>query len=247
MKTFAHFLLTRFNVKLSYIPAERWPDTAWLEDRFRLFDQYCFPSVCAQSCMNFKWLVFFDSAVVANWEFQRRIKTYAEFRRFVPIYVNGFFTQSEVQKAVVRLSNSCKHLITSRLDNDDAIAKGYIEKIQEEFRCQSFEFLNFTTGYLLHQNRIFSVSQTSNPFITLIEKSRPFQTVFCGNHQHLSRFGPIKQIRGVPGWLQVIHGRNLRNKPRGTHCSSTGMAGGLADLLARSPIEVSTHGSNSPP
>lgn len=59
-----HFIATRFNLKI-----EEW-NTAkdgsvvltekWLEERFNLFEKYCFPSVANQSIKNFYWLIFFD-------------------------------------------------------------------------------------------------------------------------------------------------------------------------------------------
>lgn len=57
-----HFIATRFNLKI-----EEW-NTAkdgsvvltekWLEERFNLFEKYCFPSVANQSIKNFYWLIF---------------------------------------------------------------------------------------------------------------------------------------------------------------------------------------------
>ncbi|WP_051227980.1 glycosyltransferase [Gillisia sp. JM1] len=58
---FQHYILTRFNLR-----AEDWTTTKnnekvlteeWLEERFDLFENYCFSSVRNQTNQNFKWLV----------------------------------------------------------------------------------------------------------------------------------------------------------------------------------------------
>jgi hypothetical protein len=168
----------------------------------------------AQSCRNFKWLVFFDSALPE--EFCRRVESFQESPFFCPAYVDGLFRQATVQSALLRLAPRTSHLITSRLDCDDAIATRYIETVQDHFCAQDFEFVNFANGYILSGTKAYSFRYASNPFISLIERTQDFQSVFCGDHTLLSRRGPIRQIEEIPGWLQVVHHRNLRNKVRGT-------------------------------
>jgi len=204
MKDFTHFLLTRFNVLL---PGHEKRDREWLEHRFDIFERFCRPSVERQSCRNFHWLVFFDSELPE--EYRRRVKG------FVPIYVQGLFTQSVVQMALAGLVGDVAHLITSRLDCDDAIATRYIEAVQDQFRDQDFEFVNFTDGFVLNGEAAYSLSYPSNPFISLIERTEGFQSVYCGNHFLLANRGPIRQIARTPGWLQVVHDRNIRNRVRG--------------------------------
>ena len=60
---FKHFLITRFNlIKADWNTNKK--DKAvlteeWHENRFKLFLNYCYPSVAAQQNKNFTWLVFF--------------------------------------------------------------------------------------------------------------------------------------------------------------------------------------------
>jgi hypothetical protein len=210
VQIFSHFLLTRFNVLL---PGYTERDRAWLEHRFDLFARFCFPSVETQSCRNFRWLVFFDEAL--PYDFRIRVEDFQRSTLFHPIYVGGLFGQSTVQDAVLQFGLNSEHLITSRLDCDDAIATRYIETVQAGFCGQDFEFVNFKNGYVLSGANAYSLRYTSNPFISLIERTQGFQSVFCGNHTLLSKRGPIRQIEETPGWLQVVHDRNLRNHVRG--------------------------------
>ncbi len=64
---FQHFLITRFNLR-----KETWTTNKqnvavlteeWHENRFKLFKDYCFTSVAAQTNKNFVWLVFFSNGL----------------------------------------------------------------------------------------------------------------------------------------------------------------------------------------
>jgi hypothetical protein len=75
MSTFNHFILTRFNVKVSFAEPGAGLEPAWLLHRFELFDHFCYPSVRGQSNLNFKWLVLFDSNTPDS--FKEKIAAYA--------------------------------------------------------------------------------------------------------------------------------------------------------------------------
>jgi hypothetical protein len=121
-----------------------------------------------------------------------------------------------VRAAVAELARGYTHLITSRLDNDDAICRTFVESVQARFHRQGFEFLNFTNGYVWSGGRVWSARHVSNPFISLVEDAADYSTVYCGNHMELDQQGPVVQISEPAGWLQVVHGRNLANRVWGT-------------------------------
>jgi hypothetical protein len=214
MDTFRHVILTRFNVK---IEQSRPPGSDWLEHRFSLFERFCLPSVKAQTCGNFVWIIFCDPDIPLS--FRERIRAYAQWATLRPIYFRNVFEQGMARAAVASLTSGCSHLITSRLDNDDAVSRTFVESIQQNFRSQSFEFLNFTNGYILDtsgEGRLWSGRHASNAFISLVERTTNYSTVYCGNHMELDRQGPIEQIARPAAWLQVVHGRNLSNEVWGT-------------------------------
>jgi hypothetical protein len=109
-------------------------------------------------------------------------------------------------------------LITTRLDNDDAIIRNFIELIQLQFKGQSCEFINFTQGYCLHNRKLYKMEDSSNPFISLIEclDGSPPKSVLCVAHNKLTTIGNIHQVTNEPAWLQVIHRGNVSNIVRGT-------------------------------
>lgn len=218
MKSFNHFILTRFNVRVDYSNSRTGLDPEWLNHRFKLFEQFCYPSICEQSNQNFKWLVFFDSQTPDI--FKSKVKEYSEWKNFIPVYVEHH--TSQVNRAIVlsNLTNESEYLITTRIDNDDAICKNFVQMIQENFNEQEFEFTNFTYGYVWHKSRLYSFKYLKNPFISLTERINEltvdgFKTVFCGDHTQLSSMGLITQIKTKPAWLQVIHEKNVSNRIRG--------------------------------
>src|SRR5262249_15279397 len=102
------------------------------------------------------------------------------------------------------------------LDNDDAIHQSFIEDVQNAFRGQKFEWINFPWGYVLDEKRgLFRAHQSSNAFISLIESldsGAVPKTVHCVIHTRAATRGPVKQaVLDAPRWLQVVHMKNIFN------------------------------------
>ncbi|HEV3200125.1 MAG TPA: glycosyltransferase [Bryobacteraceae bacterium] len=213
MQLFRHLILTRFNVRL---PEHRQRGADWLQHRCELFERFCLPSVIGQTCKNFDWVVFLDAATPMA--FQERIRRYRDQGEFRRIYLNCEFTQRAVLDGIRHLTDGYEYLITTRLDNDDAICRNFVEVVQGRFASQRFEFLNFTNGYVWHADRVYRTRHLSNAFISLVERNGTYSTVFNGDHRYLSSLGPIRQIAEPAGWLQVVHDRNLGNAAHGTPC-----------------------------
>jgi hypothetical protein len=219
MQPFTHIVLTRFNVRVNYSASRTGIDPDWLAHRFQLFEQFCYPSMRSQVNQNFKWLVFFDSETPIA--FKQKIAGYAEWHHFIPVYVDGEFTSALNRTTVLaHLPQDTEFLITTRLDNDDAVSRDFIEVIQANFWHQSLEFINLTNGYVWSDGRLYSFQYLKNPFMSLIERIQQrsldgFKTVLCGEHTQLAAIGAIKQVKTVPTWLQVVHGKNVSNRIRG--------------------------------
>lgn len=219
MKSFNHFILTRFNVKVAYSKSGIGLDPEWLNHRFKLFEKFCYPSVRAQLNQDFKWIVYFDGQTPQV--FKDKIKQYSKWQNFIPVYVDNEFT-NQVNKSILlnNLPAGVEYLITTRLDNDDAISKDFIQIIQNNFHEQNSEFINLAYGYVWKDSKLYSFKYPNNPFISLIERINKFtvdefKTVLCKEHTQLSSIGQIKQIKTQPAWLQVVHERNVSNRIRG--------------------------------
>uniref|UniRef100_B8HV78 Uncharacterized protein n=1 Tax=Cyanothece sp. (strain PCC 7425 / ATCC 29141) TaxID=395961 RepID=B8HV78_CYAP4 len=217
MTDFCHLILTKFNVR-SFPDLKPGCDPAWLERRFNLFDQYCFPSVYHQSNQSFKWLIFFD--IDTPTFFKNRIEAYAaKWNNFVPVYLSCSVPYGEFPDAVRKvvrpyIPEHCEYLITTWLDNDDAIHQDYVEMIQSNFNYQSSETINFIFGYQLCDGKLYLDFEVANHFISLVEKYNPesFNTCLCRPHKELYHVCTTAQkVLCKPAWIEVVHGSNYMN------------------------------------
>jgi Putative rhamnosyl transferase len=214
---FNHFFLTKFNVR-SFPDLRPGCDPDWLANRFSLFDRYCFPSVRYQSNQNFKWLVFFDADTPAD--FKQKIAEYkTKWDNFIPLYLDFPLPYGEFPDAardVVRqvVDPDCEYLITTWLDNDDAIHRDYVNMIQDNFSCQEAETLNFIFGYQLSGGKLYFDFEMANHFISSIEKYDPqsFNTCLCRPHKEIYQVcKSAVKIICKPAWIEVVHGSNYMN------------------------------------
>jgi hypothetical protein len=210
-RDFTHLLLTRFNTAVAFAPSPIRLDTQWLTSRLGLFEQYCLSSVRSQQNASFHWLVFFDAASPA-W-FKERIRSLAAV--FTPIYIEGRATDEVIAAKVAATGLvSTPYLITTRLDNDDAIGKNHLAQVQKAFCRQERQFVAFPFGLQSYRGHLYNMYWPSNPFLSLIEAVSPdnrFTTVFCVPHNLVHQAGAVRSIIQSPQWLQVVHGSNLLN------------------------------------
>ena len=219
MTTFEHIVLTRFNVRLDDGPSKG-TDPDWLEKRFKLFETFCYPSLLSQTNKKFKWIVLFDDLTPEH--FRERALSYAKWPIYNPEFVNFAFSEGVgcppgVMSIIERhVSSDCRFLITTRVDNDDAVAKNFIQKIQDCFRAQDVEGISFPIGLQLYQGRLYLDYSMGNHYISLIEKFRAgsFHTVFTRPHNELYQAVPVRQVFCRPTWLEVVHGGNIANHPK---------------------------------
>ena len=106
------------------------------------------------------------------------------------------------------------HLISTTLDNDDALSAEFIATAQAQFNTQFLTIINFPTGLRLSTTtkKLYHCSLPCNPFVTLIEElgEQPHTVARCLPHSTIpDRYPDILEIETEqPQWLQVVHGRN---------------------------------------
>ncbi|MGO8794720.1 MAG: glycosyltransferase [Candidatus Sulfotelmatobacter sp.] len=206
---FVHALLTRFNVRMG---ANELPSSDWLLHRLDLFKRFCLESVRAQTVQNFVWIVFVHSStpkVIVS-----RLNELSTIRTFEMIFVD-ILTPEARHTALAPFLDRRAALITSRLDNDDAIRNDFMKEVQDSFSTDIPYFINFPKGYVLDEiNGIYLSHKKSNAFISLVEFSASPTTTLGVNHARASCLAPVKEIGSEPMWIQVVHKHNLRNKVR---------------------------------
>jgi hypothetical protein len=135
------------------------------------------------------------------------------------IYIDGPATDEVIAQSVAATGLvSTPYLITTRLDNDDAIGKDHLRLVQGAFKQQDREFLLFPFGLQSYRGRLYNCYWKSNPFLSLVERTKgnsSFTTVMCVEHNRVRTAGKVHEIISTPQWLQVIHGANLLNTLRG--------------------------------
>lgn len=238
-----HFILTRFNIRLwqkdKY--GVQTLTEEWLKSRCDLFETYTLPSVAAQTCHDFKWLILFDDES-PSWLRDRVGEWCARLPQLVPIWVKregGYKMQDTFQRmgkslgvveysqllfcnAIAQHVKMDTRVITSYLDNDDALNKDFVAVLQQKAADVSHNtVLSFTPGlqYYTSMGIGMSMDYRNNHFISLVEDvevGKPFRTVFgFGGHYHILKENrtQVEILNTSPQmmWVEVIHDNNVDN------------------------------------
>lgn len=215
-----HFLITRFNLtNKTWSSGEKEPinlTTDWLNKRFQLFETYCLPSVTNQTNQNFVWLVLYDTNTPVD--FMEKINSYSlRFSNYKPVYIDGFngLTKGLIDEISKELSNDSNFIITTRLDNDDAIHKDFVATIQQSFQPKNGLLIDAVDGYQMTiKNELAEVREMRlrfNPFMSLVEDKNDFETILSKSHNEFRKGKQKVKHSGKRLWLQVIHDSNKIN------------------------------------
>ncbi|MBU4539355.1 MAG: putative rhamnosyl transferase [Weeksellaceae bacterium] len=222
METFKHIISTRFNV-----PTEIWKTTRtgkkplsdeWLEDRFEIFRQYCFPSFKNQSQKNFVWLVFFD--ILTPQKYREIISDIREeCEQFHPVFVHDFQEMSTRLLEIIPqyFDHKTEYVITTDIDNDDMIHRSFVAEVQKNFKPVHNLAIDLRLGFQLtktggNKGVANYYYQVANPFVSLVEKISDFRTVTKENHLHYRNYPNIVSEDTSPLFIQFIHENNLMNE-----------------------------------
>lgn len=220
-----HYILTRFNLRLWTKDKHRnnTRTKEWLKNRFELFEQFCLPSIINQTNQNFKWIVLFD--INTPNEYKDKIRKYEKIcMQFCPCFVEAnksrYFVHVFKEEIAKRINKDTRQLITSYLDNDDALHKAYVEEVQQ-MNVSIPTFISHVYGiqYFTELNIATRVPYTNNHFISLIEPlddNKVFKTVYgYGSHIAINKYKKTKTIYlnnpKKDRWIEVIHEANMDN------------------------------------
>ncbi len=210
-----HIIITPFYVRRHFkgFVDPQLASLQWLETRFRLFADYCLPSVVTQTDQNFEWFIYFDDLTPP--ESLRRAKDLTAGYPNISIRTCASWNTPTLTKDVnAAVASGNSWVMTTRLDNDDGLHRRFIEMLHAKSR-ESEEYLNFATGLILYDGKCFIYRHSSNAFLTLVEPVDRLRTVWSIAHERAAELAPVRQITGLYGFLQVVHGSNVSNKPRG--------------------------------
>lgn len=199
---YRHLLLTRFNVEIAYADPGRGVEDAWLRDRLEVFDRITVPSVTSQTARLDAWLVFVNANSPAWFRSNIEARSY-----LTPVWIDGPLLDGRIPDEVIALGlTDRKYLITSRVDNDDALAQDFVAVVQQQFEQQARLFVEFPNGLEYSSGDFFRKTWRSNPFMSLIESTVPtIDTVICRPHPEVRRNEPTRTIWRREMWLQNSH------------------------------------------
>jgi hypothetical protein len=187
----------------------------WLAHRLQLFEKYCLPSVTSQSDQNFEWFIYFDVSTAAD--YLGRIRALTSKYENISIKLCSHFDPAK--DVLATLTDSMNWVITTRLDNDDGLRRDFVSTLHAAVQERE-EFLNFPRGIILYSGKCFIYKHYSNAFISFVEPAERPRTVWSVAHTEAAKVAPVRQLPESPAFLQVVHDKNISNKPRGTRIHS---------------------------
>lgn len=224
--SYQHFILTRFNIKLwsKDKNGQSTQTEEWLKQRFDLFETYCLPSIQKQTQKNFKWIVLFDADTPAFYK-EKIAKYQKECKHLEPRFVsaeNGRYFVRIFKENIVQEVKEGDILITTYLDNDDALRNDYVEEIQRLAATtynKTFIVFKYGLQYFVQLNIATRIPYRNNHFISFVEKctsSSAIKTVVgYGSHINVGSYKGTDVLRiedkQKPMWIEVIHDTNMDN------------------------------------
>ena len=216
-----HFLLTRFNLKHNVGISEHeflGLSEEWLTDRFRLFENFCMPSVLGQSTTNFNWILLFDkqTPTCSRTHAEQLVASYPNTHL---LFINGYEELITGLQAFIGnfITPSDKYIITTRLDNDDIIHKDFIKSIQDVAEPNEL-IIDIRRGYQMQiKDKGFLLREhyaEYNPFISIVESVTDFKTVLSKAHKDWKFSAEKKIVIKKPIWIEYVHLKNLSNRPK---------------------------------
>ncbi len=216
---FQHIILTRFNLATPGREFSLRTQPDWLEHRFGLFERYCLPSFAAQTETNFRWILFFDEGTPDV--FRRRIETLQQEVPFVAYFTGLFDSGGWARSVHEKFPSDEPLLLTTRIDNDDALPRDFVARLHQAVadKDHALGTYNFRNGLIRKGRHLYALQHESNAFFSLLEQAGPdIRTASSIAHMEIAADGPVHQIDGTPGWMQIVHERNVSNKIRGQLC-----------------------------
>lgn len=212
--TITHVLLTRFNLPTPGVESFIRAKDGWLRERQQLFESYCLPSVEAQTTSGFSWIVYFDTQS-PQW-LKARVEELVLNGTFTAIYRDSVPREELLSDIRQVAGNNSDVLLTTNLDNDDAVACDFISRLQAEVVDSGRCAIYLSHGLIRSESKLFARSDPHNAFASVSESWNDPLTCWSDWHDRLGHSMPVRSVGGAPAWLQVIHNGNVSNRVRGT-------------------------------
>jgi GT2 family glycosyltransferase len=229
-----HVICTRFNLPTAGPESLLRAQDDWLVNRMDLFERYTVPSVRGQSVRDFHWLVYLDPASPA-WV-RQRLQPLVDEGLVTPRYRESVVWQDVAADARDITGARGDVLLTTNLDNDDALARDFVARLQRLAVAHPGSALFLRTGLVLRGDALFLRHDANNAFCSVSEPWQRPVTAWRDWHTLLGEHLPVASVDGDPGWLQVVHGQNVSNRVRGVRVCPTAYRSQFPGLLDEVPV-----------
>lgn len=224
-----HVFLTRFNLPSEGVESLIRARDGWLRERVGLFERYTLPSLAAQTCRNFRWIVYVDPQS-PSWLLER-LRPHIGAGAFTAVFretVSHGQLLSDINDLIgVRRDQ----LLTTNLDNDDGLANDFVARLQAE-AVERPTALYVRDGLIMSPRGLYLRRDPVNAFCSVREPWRDdVSTCWADWHNLLGQHMPTRELSGEPGWLQVVHGNNVSNRVRGRLVAPTAYRGTFGSLI----------------
>jgi hypothetical protein len=208
-----HVLLTRFNLPSVGFESIIRAQDGWLKDRIELFERYCIPSVQAQTCQAFHWIAYFDPES-PEW-LKSRIQSHVDDKLYTPIFRSSVSLTELTEDMLNVTGGKASRLITSNLDNDDALAVDFVARLQKAAPERGRTAIYLARGVIKSKSHLYLRVDKTNAFASVADDWPPSYSCWSDWHTRLGKSMPTLELYGEPAWFQVVHGRNVNNRVRG--------------------------------
>ena len=213
-----HFIGTRFNlIKHDWKKNKSGNPVLteeWLIQRFSIFEKYCLPSVINQTNLEFNWCLFFDTKTPPI--FRKKIDSITERFPFIhSIFIDKMEDLANAFKAfILKNIEGDKHVITTRIDNDDIIHRDFVKTIQSLFRPSDLCVIDLRRGFQMSIDvepiDIRNYNHPFNAFLSVIERVDNCSTIYSRQHYHWKNEKTII-FKKQRLWIELSHDENYVN------------------------------------
>lgn len=210
--TYKHIILTRFNLQFE-LGNDIHIQSAWLEERFRLFEKYCLPSIVKQTNLNFTWIILSSEQTPTKYKERllRYAQTYSNIELgYCPYYEDVNILYKEIGEKYVADND---FLLSTRIDNDDMLALDFVQLLQSYIRHLSDKaIITFPRGiqWFTRENMTYGVSYPQNHFLNFFEPRKEIHTCLGVDHTKVDPKELI-QLKQDAMWCEIVHGNNICN------------------------------------
>ncbi len=210
---FKHIILTRFNLQYT-LDSDLHLQTAWLDERFRLFEQYCLPSIMGQTDLQFTWVVLSSNQTPDL--YKRRLSNFALRYPNIQIEYCAYYEDVNVLYKAMgdKYVEDNDFLLSTRIDSDDMLAANFVCALQTyvQSHLSAEAIITFTNGvqWFEKENMVFAIACSKNHFLSFLESRHNIRTCLGIDHTKVPE-NQLIRLNEKAMWCEIVHGNNICN------------------------------------